>query len=87
MSNNIEPLKYGYGVENSVGSEPYLSAMVSKIVDVTPVRWDGVLEDYIVCAQDRATHMVIREIDDDGELNHIYIPIGCENLFMLADLL
>ena len=63
---------------------------INEIVDVAPIRFDTINEDWIVCAQNDATHMLIvanvsTHVDLD-EIKYMMIEIGkCKNLYLLAD--
>lgn len=63
---------------------------INKILNVVPIKFDTIKEEWIVCAQKDTTHMLII-IDtsnniDENKIEYIMIEIGkCENLYLLAD--
>lgn len=63
---------------------------INGIEDVVPIKFDTIDEQWVVCAQKDATHMLItantsRNIDST-KMEYMMIEIGkCENLFLLAD--
>lgn len=59
---------------------------MSEIIDVSPVKWNALDEEWRVCAQSDATHTLIRWYDDDAELHMVFIDVKtCKNLYLLAD--
>lgn len=69
---------------------PASTFQISGIQNVVPIRYDTINENWIICAQKNATHMLIvadmcREIDIN-KTGCIVIEIGkCNNLYLLAD--
>lgn len=76
-----------YGDKIKFQSPPH---KLNKVVDVVPIKFDIFEEDWVVVAQQDATHMLIT-IDISGKIGlqkieYIMIEIGeCENLYLLAD--
>ena len=66
---------------------------INGIDEVVPIKFDTIEEQWVVCEQRRATHMLIamnisRNVDDYNKTEYAMIEIGkCENLFLLADAL
>lgn len=69
---------------------PASTFQINGIQNVVPIRFDTIDEEWVVCAQKNATHMLIvvdtcREIDIN-KTEYIVIEIGkCNNLYLLAD--
>jgi hypothetical protein len=67
---------------------PYI---IKNIVSVDPVKFDTINEQWVVCAQNHATHMMmhieVTELDSTlYEMKTVLIEIGkCENIYLLAD--
>ena len=62
--------------------------VISSIIDVVPLRFDALREDWVVCEQKKATHMLMTMdvVDCEHEVKHMMIEIGkCENVYLLAD--
>ena len=58
---------------------------INEIMDVVPIRFDTLQECWIVCPQDKATHMLI-VVDVTTTTKYVMIEIGkCKNLYLLAD--
>lgn len=79
-------LQYGDTIKNL----PKTTMYVTGITDVVPVKFDGTIGEWVVCAQKDATHMFIKMNAIDSEDNDVstvnMIEIGkCENLYLLAD--
>ena len=69
---------------------PISTFQINGIQNVVPIRFDTINEDWIVCAQKNATHMLI--VADTStkvgfeKISHMMIEIGkCKNLYLLAD--
>lgn len=69
---------------------PVQAFQINSIQNVVPIRFDTINEDWIVCEQKNATHMLI--IADTsmragfGKTSYMMIEIGkCENIYLLAD--
>ena len=63
---------------------------INSIQDVVPIKFDTIEEQWVVCEQSKATHMLIiantSECIDSSKTEYIMIEIGkCENLYLLAD--
>ena len=69
---------------------PATVSQINGIQNVVPIRFDTIDEDWVICAQKNATHMLIiaetcREIDIINT-SYMIIEIGkCENIYLLAD--
>ena len=66
----------------------YIPKCIINIIDVVPVKYDAVSDNWVVCEQNKATHMMIVTEVSDGvhELEYRLIEIGkCENIYFLAD--
>lgn len=58
---------------------------IDGITDVVPIRFDTILENWVVCEQNKATHMLIVMNTSSG-IQNAMIEIGkCENIYLLAD--
>lgn len=63
---------------------------LNSVIDVVPIKFDTINEQWVVCAQNKATHMLIvanmsTDIDTHN-VEYIMIEIGkCNNLYLLAD--
>jgi len=80
-----ETLKYGDKVD-----QVHDTIMMTEFIDVSPIRYDGINEAHVVCAQDSAQYMLIRGIDLGGNIIHILLPCNrsqnnCKNTHLLAD--
>lgn len=74
-------LQYGDTINFNNRIQPIYA---EKIQEVVPVKFDAISEQWVVVAQQNATHMLI--IIDAGNIEHIMIEIGkCENIYLLAD--
>lgn len=60
---------------------------IHSILDVVPVKYDTIDEQWIVVAQTNATHMLIMvSTNTDAMVEYMLIEIGkCENIYLLAD--
>lgn len=63
---------------------------INSIQDVVPIKFDTIDEQWVVVAQQDATHMLITantsRCVDSTKTEYIMIEIGkCDNLYMLAD--
>ena len=69
---------------------PTSTHQINGVQNVVPIRYDTINENWIICAQKNATHMLIvvdacNEIDT-SKTEYIVIEIGkCKNLYLLAD--
>ena len=58
---------------------------IKSIEDVVPIKYDPLDEQWVVCAQKDATHMLV-VITTYNEIKGLVIEIGkCDNLYLLAD--
>lgn len=58
---------------------------ISGIVDVAPIKFDTIDEQWVVVAQGDATHMLIMVNTNNG-IDYLTIEIGkCDQLYLLAD--
>lgn len=74
-------LQYGDTINFNGRIQPIYA---EKIQEVVPVKFDTINEQWVVCEQSKATHMLI--VIDAGNIEHIMIEIGkCENTYLLAD--
>lgn len=79
-------LNFGDTIDLQYGS----TSQINKIYGVYPIRFDTINENWIVCQQNKATHMLLvvdtyRDIDSN-KTEYIMIEIGkCDNIYMLAD--
>ena len=69
---------------------PVAPLKINGMVDVAPVKFDAVEENWVVCPQVNATHMVIiMNVSNSAgmqEIEYRLIEIGkCENTYLLAD--
>lgn len=67
-----------YNYDETIDVDPLI--IVEEINNVLPVRYNGIMESYVVTSPAQATHMLI--ITDDGQ---IMIDINCKNMYLLAD--
>lgn len=59
---------------------------MASIESVVPIKFDAMDEAWVVCEQNKATHMMIEALDNFGKCKYIFIEIGeCKNLYLLAD--
>lgn len=63
---------------------------INSIQDVAPIKFDTIEEQWVVCEQSKATHMLIvantSKCIDSSKTEYIMIEIGkCENIYLLAD--
>ena len=63
---------------------------IHSIIDVAPVKFDTIEEEWVVVAQQDATHMmIVADVTFDNnvhETKYAMIEIGkCNNLYLLAD--
>lgn len=69
---------------------PVSAFQISGIQNVVPIRFDTINEQWMVCAQKNATHMLIvadtsTKVGFD-KTSYMMIEIGkCDNLYLLAD--
>lgn len=69
---------------------PMTAFQINGIQNVVPIRFDTINEDWIICAQKNATHMLIvastsKEVGLE-KTSYMIIEIGkCSNLYLLAD--
>lgn len=64
------------------------ASKINGIQDVVPIRFDTIEEQWVVCEQSKATHMLIIATVTRivCKTEYIMIEIGkCENLYLLAD--
>lgn len=73
--NNGEQLTYGQPID--MGDNPII---VDSIENVVPVRYDGMLEKFIVASVADADGMMIRT-----DMENIIIRRDCKNTYLLAD--
>lgn len=60
--------------------------VVKEIVNVVPVKWDGIESDYIICEQSKAESMAIVITDEDNKNLYMLLPIGkVKNTYLLVD--
>ena len=58
---------------------------IRSVENVVPIKFDSIKEEWVVCSQEDASHMMI-EVVDDFHSRYMFIEIGkCENLYLLAD--
>lgn len=61
---------------------------IKSIVDVNPVRYDGLQDCLVVCAQKVAQYMCIHVLTGNNEHINLLLPCNgqtCENTYLLAD--
>ena len=60
---------------------------ITNILDVVPVKFDTMDEQWVMVAQQDATHMlIIISTDTDAIVEYLMFEIGkCENIYLLAD--
>ncbi len=68
------------------------SHIIKEIIDVSPIKNDGMTGNYVVCGQKDAEHMCIQCRNSDGEEVMLLLPCSdrgmmgkCSNTFLLAD--
>ena len=62
------------------------SFTMASVECVVPIRFNSLDETWVVCEQNKATHMMIEALDNFGRYKYIFIKIGeCENIYLLAD--
>jgi hypothetical protein len=76
-------LQYGDTIKFPICSSDIIEC--TSIDNVMPMKYDGTNENWIICEQNNATHMLIVLSTDEGD-KYITIEIGkCDNLYLLAD--
>ena len=76
-------LQYGDTVRfNDTGNNLF---KINGITDVAPIRFDTIIEEWMVCGQHIATHMLVAMDTNDGA-RYALIEIGkCKDIYLLAD--
>lgn len=69
---------------------PVSTFQICGVQNVVPIRFDTIKENWVVCAQKNATHMLIVADTTNGvgmdTISYVLIEIGkCDNLYLLAD--
>lgn len=80
-------LNYGDTVHVSADqNDPDCVQEIAKIVDVNPVRWDGIKESWVVCEEIKRSHQLMRYVDGLGRLRLMFIANSCDRT-LLVDLI
>lgn len=67
-----------------------LSVTVREVIDVTPIKFNGIKEIYEVCKPSEASYNLLRVRSNrtNNDIDYLLFPIGeCKNLYVIADLL